>query len=43
MAEGRMVEWRDLVNLADGTMVQILGNMRGGMGKKSKKKKEKNP
>ena len=31
MAEGRMVDWEDLVNLADGAMVQVLGNMRGGM------------
>ena len=42
-AEGRMVESEDLANLADGTNVQVLGNMRGGMGKKSRKKKEKNP
>ena len=28
MAEGRMVEWEDLVNLADGATVQVLGNMR---------------
>ena len=34
-----MVEWEYLVNLADGTMVQVLGNMRGGMGKKSRKKR----
>ena len=43
MAEGRMVEWEDLVHLADGAMVQVLGNMRDGMGKKSKKKTGKNP
>ena len=43
MVEGRMVEWEDLVNLAVGTVVQVLGKMRGGMGKKSRKKKEKNP
>ena len=43
MAEGRMVEWEDLANLADGTIVQVLGNICGGMGKKSGKKKEKNP
>ena len=30
-------------NLADGTIVQVWGNICGGMGKKSKKKKEKNP
>ena len=36
-AEGRMVEWEDVVNLADGAMVQVLGNMRGRMRKKSKK------
>ena len=38
MAEGRMIGWDDLANLADGTIVQVLGNMRGGMGKKSRKK-----
>ena len=43
MAEGRMIGWDDLANLADGTIVQVLGNIRGGMGKKSRKKKEKNP
>ena len=43
MAEGRIVEWEDLANLVDGTIVQVLGKMRGGMGKKSRKKKEKNP
>ena len=43
MAEGRMVGWDDLANLADGTIVQVLGTIRGGMGKKSRKKKEKNP
>ena len=43
MAEGRMVGWDDLANLADGTIVQVLGNIRAGMGKKSGKRKEKNP
>ena len=43
MAEGRMIGWDDLANLADGTNVQVLGNICGGMGKKSRKKKEKNP
>ena len=43
MAEGRMVWWDDLVNLVDGTIVQVLVNLRGGMAKKSTKKKEKNP
>ena len=43
MAEGRMIGWDDLANLADGTVVQVLGNICGGMGKKSRKKKEKNP
>ena len=43
MVEGRMVGWNDLTNLADGTIVSVLGNMRGGMEKKSRKKKEKNP
>ena len=38
-----MIGWDDLANLADGTIVQVLGNICGGMGKKSKKKKEKNP
>ena len=42
MAEGRMVEWEDLANLVDGTIVQVLGNMRSGMEKKSWKRKEKN-
>ena len=37
MAEGRMVEWEDLVNLADGATVQVLGNMRGGMGRSPRK------
>ena len=43
MVEGRMVGWGDLANLADGTVVQVLGIICGGMGKKSRKKKEKNP
>ena len=43
MAEGRMIGWDDLANLADGTVVQVLGNIYGGMGKKSRKTKEKNP
>ena len=30
-------------SLRMGTIVQVLGNMRGKMGKKSRKKKEKNP
>ena len=42
LAEGRMIGWDDLANLADGTIVQVLGNICGGMGKKSRKKKEKN-
>ena len=29
MAEGRMVEWEDLTNFVDGTIVQVLVNMRG--------------
>ena len=41
MAEGRMVGWEDLSNLAERTFVRVLGNKRGGMGKKSRKKKEK--
>ena len=36
MAEGRMVGWDDLANLADGATVRVLGDMRGGMGKKSR-------
>ena len=43
LAEGRMVGRDDLANLADGTIVQVWVNMRGGMGKKCRKKKEKNP
>ena len=43
MAEGGMIGWDDLANLADGTIVQVLGNICGGVGKKSRKKKEKNP
>ena len=43
MAGGRMLGWDGLANLADGTIVQVLGNICGGMGKKSRKKKEKNP
>ena len=43
MAEGRMVGWDELAKLVDGTLVQVLASMRGGMGKKSRKKKEKNP
>ena len=42
MAEGRMIGWDDLANSADGTIVQVLGNICGGMGTKSRKKKEKN-
>ena len=37
MVEGKMVGWDDLANLADGTIVQVLGNIRGGLGKKSRK------
>ena len=37
MAKDRMVCWEDLANLADGTIVQVLGNKRGGMGLKSRK------
>ena len=43
MAEGRMVSWEQLADLEDGATVQVLGNIRGGMGKKSKMKKVKNP
>ena len=43
MAEGRMVGWEDLANLVDGSAVQVLENVRGGMGKNSRKMKEKNP
>ena len=42
-AEGRMIGWDDLAKLAYGTIVQVSGNICGGMGKKSRKKKEKNP
>ena len=37
-AEGRMLGWDGLANLADGTIVQVSGNICGGMGKKSRKK-----
>ena len=43
MTEGRMIGRDDLANLADGAIVQVLGNICGRMGQKSKKKKEKNP
>ena len=44
VAEGRMVRWNELADLEDGTIVKVMGNLSGGMGKKkSKKKKEKNP
>ena len=43
MAEGRMVGWNELAKLVDEAIAHVLGNMRGGMGKKSRKKKEKKP
>ena len=43
MAEGRMIGWDNLANLTDWTIVQVLGNICGGMGKKSRKKMKKNP
>ena len=43
MTEGKKIGWDDLANLADGVIAQVLGNICGGMGQKSKKKKEKNP
>ena len=43
MAEGRVLGWDGLENLADGTIVQVSGNICGGMGQKPRKKKEKNP
>ena len=43
MAEGRVLGWDGLANLADGTIAQASGNICGGMGKKPRKKKEKNP
>ena len=42
MAEGRVLGWDGLANLADGTIVQVSGNICSGMGK-PRKKKEKNP
>ena len=41
-AEGRMLGRDGLANLADGAIVQVSGNICGGMGKKPRKK-EKNP
>ena len=38
MAEGRIIGWNQLVDLEDGSMVQVLGNIWGGTKKKSKKK-----
>ena len=43
MAEGRMVGWNELLKLEDGAVVQVLGSMCGGMEKKSRKRKGKNP
>ena len=43
MAGGRMLGWNGLANLADVTIVQVSRNICGGMAKKSRKKKEKNP
>ena len=43
MAEGKMVGWNELAELDDGTAVQVLGNICGGMGKTNKQRKEKNP
>ena len=40
MAEGRMVGWNELAKLVDGAVVQVLGNMHGGMGKKSRTRGE---
>ena len=42
IAEGRMIGRDDLANSASGIIVQVLGKICGGMGKKSRKKKEKN-
>ena len=42
MAEGRMVEWEDLANLADGTVVQVLGNICGN-GKEVQEKEGEKP
>ena len=39
-----MVRWNELADLKEGTIVQVMGNHRGGMEKKKdKKKKEKYP
>ena len=38
-----MVRWNELADLEDGTIVHVVGNLRGGMEKRSKKKKETNP
>ena len=38
MAEGRIIGWNLLVDLGDGSMVQVLGNIRRGTKKKCKKK-----
>ena len=43
MAGGRMLGYDGLAKFADWSIVQVSGNLCGGMGKKSRKKKEKNP
>ena len=39
VAEGRIIGWSQLVDLGDGSMVQVLGNIRRGTKKKSKERK----
>ena len=43
MAEGRIIGWNQLVDLGDGSMVQVLGNIGRGTKKKKSKKKATNP
>ena len=40
MAKGKMVGWSELAKLEDGAIVQVLGSTCGGMGKKSRQRKE---
>ena len=39
MVEGRNICWDKLVDLQKGSVIQVLANIRGGMKKKSKKRK----